>query len=171
MSCRRPSWKIKTRIPKAALSERMFITKVLIGISTDPVMAKMTSIVTTATTRMAAGRCEARLAWRSAKLACSTGTWTGYGELMARMSRTSCWLCGVNGSDEGTTSTSQRWLPRGCAGTTAVTLASLESDAEYVVTAAAAWASAGASRTTRTGDVVWAGNSVLRASETALADA
>ena len=49
----------------------------LIGRSTDPVMRKSATMVATATTRIAQGRCAARLAFWSAKLAATPPTSTG----------------------------------------------------------------------------------------------
>ncbi len=73
-------------------SVRRFMITALIGRSTEPVMMNRATIVTTAITRMAQGRCAPMLAFWSTKLAVSPPTRIGYGAGSVRMSSTSCWL-------------------------------------------------------------------------------
>src|ERR1035437_2639289 len=70
------------------------------------------------------------------------------------------------------TSISQVWSPRGCAGSTVVMFRNLEMVLPMALTLRAAGVFAvGASTTTRIGEVVWAGKSWARASETTRAGA
>ena len=100
----RPSWKISTSRPKAALTVRRFISSAFTGSTTEPVIAnRMTSVVVARIASASGSEPPIECCW-STNPAVSPPTCTGNGTSSPRTSSTTRWARSDSAAPSGTTS-------------------------------------------------------------------